>query len=151
MPARKIICPAPRATKRLNRIWVKGCLTSLVKEASNKNTNKQTDRKKDRRQKLKYQTETKTKRRNIWQGILLILYRTSLDILLSLINLIYSYSILIIVILLLLLLFYLFNILFNLIDIFLKNLSVLSPKSFKVMQRLGSLSVWLQYLREVGI
>ena len=147
MPARKIICPAPRATERLSLIWVKGCHTSLVKEVSNKNTIKQTGKK----QKLKYQTEARTKRKYIWQSILLILYCTNLNILLSLINLIYSYSILIIVILLLLLLFYLFNILFNLIDIFLKNLSVLSPKSFKVMQRLGSLSVWLQYLREVGI
>ena len=150
MPARKIICPAPRATKRLSLIWVKGCHTSLVKEVSNKNTIKQTG-KKTNKQKLKYQTEAKTKRKYIWQSILLILYCTNLNNLLSLINLIYSYSILIIVILLLLLLFYLFNILFNLIDIFLKNLSFLSPKSFKVMQRLGSLSVWLQYLREVGI
>ena len=149
MPARKIICPAPRATERLSLIWVKGCHTSLVKEISNKNTIKKTG--KNKQTKTQYQTEAKTKRRNIWQGILLISYRTSLDILLSLRNFIYSYSISIIVILLLLpLLFYLFNILFNLIDFF-KNLSVLSPKSFKVMQRLGSLIVWLHYLREVGI
>ena len=148
-PARKIICPAPRATERLSLIWVKGCHTSLVKEVSNKNTIKQTGKKKQT--KTQIPDRSKKKRKYIWQGILLILYGTNLNILLSLINLIYSYSILIIVILPLLLLFYLFNILFNFIDIFFKNLSVLSPKSFKVMQRLGSLSVWLQYLREVGI
>ena len=146
MPARKIICPAPRATERLSRIWVRGCHTSLVKQASNKKkpTNKQ-----KKKQKLKDETETKTKRSNIWQGILLILYCTTLDILpafahkfnWSLWHFNHLNS----------LLFYLFNKLLNFIDIFLKNLSVLSPKSFKVMQRLSSLSVWLQYLREVGI
>ena len=145
MPTRKIICPAPRDTERLSRIWVRGCHTSLVKQASNKKTDKQTKKKGKTQSKI----ETKTKRSNIWQGILLILYCTTLDILpafahkfnWSLWHCIHLNS----------LLFYLFNNLFNFIDIFLKNLSVLSPKSFKVMQRLGSLSVWLQYLREVGI
>ena len=55
MPARKIICPAPRATERLSRIWVRGCHTSLVKQTSNEKFNKQTKKK----QKLKDKTETK--------------------------------------------------------------------------------------------
>ena len=93
MPARKIICPAPRATERLSLIWVKGCHTSLVKEVSNKNTIKQTGKKKQT--KTQIPDRSKNKRKFIWQGILLILYRTNLNILLSLINLIYSYSILI--------------------------------------------------------
>ena len=140
MPARKIICPAPRATERLSLIWVKGCHTSLVKEISNKNTIKKTGKKQTNKNSIPDRSKNKTKK-----------YLTRYSINFVLRNFIYSYSISIIVILLLLpLLFYLFNILFNLIDFF-KNLSVLSPKSFKVMQRLGSLIVWLHYLREVGI
>ena len=146
MPARKTICPAPRDKERLSRIWVRGCHTSLVKQASNK---KKPINKQKKKQKLKDETETKTKRSNIWQGILLILYCTTLDILPAFAHKfnwsLWHFNHLNA------LLFYLFNKLLNFIDIFLKNLSVLSPKSFKVTQRLGSLSVWLQYLREVGI
>ena len=144
MPARKIICPAPRDTERLSRIWVRGSHTSLVKQASNKKklTNKQ-------KKKIQDETETKTKWSNIWQGILLILYCTSLDILPAFAHkFINLYCILIIFIC-----YYLILSIYFLIKsiYFLKNLSVLSSKAFKVMQRLSSLSVWLQYLREVGI
>ena len=60
MPARKIICPAPRDTERLSRIRVRGCHTSLVKQASNKNiAHKQTGKN------IQDETETKTKRSNI--------------------------------------------------------------------------------------
>ena len=47
MPARKIICPAPRDTERL---VVRGSHTSLVKQASNKKklTNKQKKKSKTR-------------------------------------------------------------------------------------------------------
>ena len=139
MPARKTICPTPRDKERLSRIWVRGCHTSLVKQASNKKTDKQTKKKGKTQSKI----ETKTKRSNIWQGILLILYCTTLDILpafahkfnWSLWHFIHLNS----------LLLNFFNNLFNFIDIFLKNLSVLSSKSLKVMQRLGSLSVWFTH------
>ena len=122
MPVRKIICPAPRATERLSRIWVRGCHTSLVKQASNKK-NRQTNKKKA---KTPRKIETKTKRSNIWQGILLILYCTTLDILpafahkfnWSLWHFFHLNS----------LLFYLFNNLFNFMDIFFKELVCSKPQ-----------------------
>ena len=123
MPARKTICPAPRDKERLSRIWVRGCHTSLVKQASNK---KKPINKQKKTQKLKDETEPKTKRSNIWQGILLILYCTTLDILpafahkfnWSLWHFFHLNSIL----------FYLFNNLFNFMDIFFKELVCSKPQ-----------------------
>ena len=138
MPARKTICPAPRDKERLSRIWVRGCHTSLVKQASNKK--KPTNKQKKKKQKLKARQKQK-QNEAIFYKVFYILPAFAHKFNWSLWHFIHLNS----------LLFYLFNNLFNFIDIFLKNLSVLSPKSFKVMQRLGSLSVWLQYLREVGI
>ena len=52
MPARKTICPTPRDKERLSRIWVRGCHTSLVKQASNKK-NRQTNKRKSKNSKTR--------------------------------------------------------------------------------------------------
>ena len=55
----------------------------LPNVSSETSKQKKTNKLKKQKQNLKDEAETETKRSNIWQGILLILYRTSLDILLD--------------------------------------------------------------------